>query len=56
MDKYYDALQATVETSLKTTIGLQLACARCHDHQFDPILQEDYFKLTAAFQPSLDPE
>ena len=56
VDKYYDALQATVETSLKATIGLQLACARCHDHKFDPVLQEDYFKLTAAFQPSLDPE
>lgn len=56
VDKYYDALQATTETSLKAVIGLQLACARCHDHKFDPILQEDYFKLTAAFQPSLDPE
>jgi hypothetical protein len=56
VDKYYDALQATVETSLKATIGLQFACARCHDHKFDPIRQEDYYKLTAAFQPSLDPE
>ena len=56
VDKWYDALQATVETSLKATIGLQFACARCHDHKFDPILQEDYYKLTAAFQPSLDPD
>jgi hypothetical protein len=56
VDKYYDALQATVETSLKAVMGLQLACARCHDHKFDPILQEDYYKLTAAFQPALDPE
>jgi hypothetical protein len=56
VDKYYDALQATTETALKATIGIQLACARCHDHKFDPILQEDYYKLTAAFQPALDPE
>ncbi len=56
VDKYYDALQATMETSLKATIGIQLACARCHDHKFDPILQEDYYKFIAAFQPSLDPE
>ena len=56
VDKYYDALQATVETSVKAAIGLQFACARCHDHKFDPILQEDYYRLTAAFQPSLDPD
>jgi hypothetical protein len=56
VDKYYDALEATVETSLKAAIGLQFACARCHDHKFDPILQQDYYKLTAVFQPSLDPE
>ena len=56
VDKYFDTLQATTETSLKAVLGLQLACARCHDHKFDPILQEDYYKLTAAFQPALDPE
>jgi hypothetical protein len=56
VDKYYDALQATVETSLKAVMGLQFACARCHDHKFDPISQNDYYKLTAVFQPALDPE
>jgi hypothetical protein len=56
VDKYYDALQATTETALKSVIGLQLACAKCHDHKFDPILQEDYYKLVAVFQPALDPE
>jgi mono/diheme cytochrome c family protein len=56
VDKWYDALQATTEITLKAVMGVQLACARCHDHKFDPILQEDYYKLTAAYQPSLDPE
>jgi hypothetical protein len=56
VDKYYDALEITTEMALKAAIGLPFACARCHDHKFDPILQEDYFKLTAAFQPALDPE
>jgi hypothetical protein len=56
VDKYFDALQATTETSLKSVIGIQLACAKCHDHKFDPILQEDYYKLVAVFQPALDPE
>jgi len=28
-------------------LGLSMHCARCHNHKFDPILQEDYFKLRA---------
>lgn len=30
-------------------LGLTMECARCHDHKFDPITQEDYFKLFAFF-------
>jgi hypothetical protein len=56
VDKYHDALQATLEISLKAVMGLQFNCAKCHDHKFDPILQEDYYSLIAAFQPALDPE
>ena len=29
--------------------GMTLACARCHDHKFDPILQSDYYRLQAFF-------
>ena len=29
----------------KTFLGLTLACARCHDHKFDPITAEDYYAL-----------
>jgi hypothetical protein len=56
VDKWFDALQATMETSMKAVVGLQLACARCHDHKFDPILQSDYYKITAAYQAAFDPE
>ncbi len=30
-------------------LGLGLQCARCHDHKFDPLLQEDYYRLQAFF-------
>ncbi len=56
VDKYFDALQKTVETSISTMMGLTVGCARCHDHKFDPLLQRDYYKLTAAFQATWDPE
>ena len=56
VDKYFDALEKATETSLKGVMGLTVQCARCHDHKFDPILQRDYYKLTAVFQAAFDPE
>jgi hypothetical protein len=32
-------------------LGVGMQCARCHDHKFDPILQRDYFRLRAFFEP-----
>lgn len=32
-------------------LGMSVSCARCHNHKFDPIPQEDYFKLRAFFDP-----
>jgi hypothetical protein len=45
-----------METSLNAVTGLTIGCARCHDHKFDPILQKDYYKLTAIYQAVWDPE
>ena len=30
-------------------LGLTVHCARCHDHKFDPIRNEDYYRMQAAF-------
>ena len=30
-------------------LGMTYACARCHDHKFDPILQADYYRLQAFY-------
>ncbi|HHM13037.1 MAG TPA: DUF1549 domain-containing protein, partial [Planctomycetaceae bacterium] len=37
----------------ETFLGLSMACARCHDHKFDPILRKDYYRLRACFAPLL---
>ena len=31
-------------------LGMSMGCAQCHDHKFDPILREDYFRLRAFFE------
>ncbi|MFO1003646.1 MAG: DUF1553 domain-containing protein [Planctomycetaceae bacterium] len=41
----------TVEQTSQAFLGLTMKCARCHDHKFDPITQEDYYHLRAFFEP-----
>lgn len=36
-------------------MGLTFQCARCHDHKFDPISQEEYFQLFAYFNSNEEP-
>lgn len=38
-----------VSTMGSAFMGLTLACARCHDHKFDPISQDDFFSLMSFF-------
>ncbi len=40
-----------VEHTGKAFMGLTFNCAHCHDHKYDPIRQDDYFKLRAYFEP-----
>lgn len=35
-------------------LGLTIACARCHSHKFDPIPQQDYYRIAAAFKGAYD--
>jgi len=42
-------LEDTIETTGRTFLGLTVRCARCHDHKFDPVTQEDYYALYGIF-------
>lgn len=46
-----DILNEITDTTSDVFLGMGMACARCHDHKFDPLLQKDYFKLKAFFEP-----
>ena len=38
-----------VESTTTTWLGLTVACAQCHDHKYDPITQQDYYRWLDAF-------
>ncbi|MCA8983311.1 MAG: PSD1 domain-containing protein [Planctomycetaceae bacterium] len=44
-----DEWEERVDAVGRTFLGLTLACARCHDHKFDPISTEDYYALAGVF-------
>lgn len=44
-----DILDDVTEVVGLSFLGLTVGCARCHDHKFDPVSQQDYFELQAFF-------
>ena len=44
-----DEWEEKVDAVSRTFLGLTVACARCHDHKFDPISSEDYYALAGVF-------
>lgn len=44
-----------VNTTGSVFLGLTVGCARCHDHKFDPVTQEDYYSLIAFYNSNEEP-
>jgi Protein of unknown function (DUF1549)/Protein of unknown function (DUF1553) len=52
----YDQLDDVLGTTATAFLGVTLRCARCHDHKFEPFMQEDYYRLLAVFEPLKRPQ
>ncbi len=50
--KMFDQYDDRVDTLSRSVLALTVACARCHDHKFDPISQKDYYALAGVFASS----
>lgn len=49
-EKYrLDQLDDVISTTASVFLGLTLGCARCHDHKYDPLPTEDYYRFLAIF-------
>jgi hypothetical protein len=44
-----DLADEQIDATTQAMLGLTVACARCHDHKFDPIPTEDYYALAGVF-------
>ncbi len=52
----YAVLEGTAQVIASSLLGLTIQCARCHDHKFEPVTQEDYYRLQAILYPAFNVE
>ncbi|MCX6952065.1 MAG: DUF1549 domain-containing protein, partial [Verrucomicrobia bacterium] len=50
-----DIIDDRIDVVTRGLMGLTVACARCHDHKFDPIPTRDYYALHGMFASSEEP-
>ena len=51
-----DIIDDRIDVVARGTMGLTVACARCHDHKYDPIPTADYYSLYGVFASSTEPK
>lgn len=55
LNNQHDIIDDRIDVVTRGMMGLTVACARCHDHKFDPIPSEDYYSLYGIFANSTEP-
>lgn len=48
----HDIIDDRIDVVTRGTMGMTVACARCHDHKYDPIPTADYYSLYGVFMNS----
>lgn len=49
---HLDLVDEQIDTLTRAVLGTTVACARCHDHKFDPVPTKDYYALAGIFLSS----
>jgi hypothetical protein len=55
MNNQQDILDDRIDVVTRGVLGLTVACARCHDHKYDPIPSKDYYSLYGVFASTQEP-
>ena len=50
----HDVIDDRIDVVTRGLLGLTAACARCHDHKYDPIPTDDYYALYGVFRSSVE--
>ncbi|MCR9200055.1 MAG: DUF1549 and DUF1553 domain-containing protein [Planctomycetaceae bacterium] len=52
-ERRHSVLNELTSTVGEVFLGLQIGCAQCHDHKYDPVSQADFYRLRAVFAPAV---
>jgi len=55
MGNVNETIDDRIDVITQGLMGVTAACARCHDHKFDPVTQKDYYSLHGVFSSSVEP-
>jgi mono/diheme cytochrome c family protein len=56
LNNQHDIIDDRIDLVTRGLMGMTMACARCHDHKYDPLPTADYYSLYGVFQSSFEPE
>ena len=56
LNNSHDIIDDRIDVVTRGLMGLTVACARCHDHKYDPVPTADYYSLYGVFASSHEPK
>jgi hypothetical protein len=56
LNNSHDIIDDRIDVTTRGFLALTVACARCHDHKYDPIPTKDYYSLYGVFASSAEPK